>query len=386
MATIDVVGERGVAAGIERLERGVFLILRKTLRDQLPHRLEIGHDQAGETPFPAQDFGQQTAVGGVGNAGDIVEAGHGGQRAGRESRLERRQVDLAQGDFGKFDGVVFHPAFDAAIAGEMFGTGEQGIFRTQILALEAANPRGGDPRAEPGVLAGAFHHPAPALVAGDVHHGRESPVQAKRAGFFGRSSGGAAAQFGIETRRLGERDGKGRLQPVDHVGGEDQRDAQARLLDRASLQFAIEGKVEPVEIARRQAAPRVGERFFARRLMRALRIDGGRRGRASEDRKLGGLLLQGHAAQQNSRYEGRGRAGARKRERAPPSPKPPSRPRRRAGTMVALRRNVSAEESNSCRRRSRKPSRLVGAVYEQIARWERCVGAVPQSGRRHWRT
>ena len=85
---------------------------------------------------------------------------------------------------------------------------------------------------------------------------------------------------------------------MDHVGGEDQRNAKARFLDGDPLQLPVEGDLEPVEIARRPALAHIVLRGVPRDPGAAERIDLGIVLGTPEHRKLAGLLLEGHPPQQ----------------------------------------------------------------------------------------
>ena len=108
----------------------------------------------------------------------------------------------------------------------MLGGGKHRVDRLQILALEPAHPRRGHQLAQQHILARAFHAASPALVAGDVDHRREVPVDARRRGLVSGHPGGALGKVRIEARSLAHRHRKDRAMAVDDVGAEDQRDLE----------------------------------------------------------------------------------------------------------------------------------------------------------------
>ena len=95
------------------------------------------------------------------------------------------------------------------------------------LALESLHPRRGEQVAEQHILARPFHRPPPALVARDVDHREEGPVDPRRRGFVRRHPRGAHRQIGIEAGGFGDRHRKDGAMAMDHVGSEDQRDLEA---------------------------------------------------------------------------------------------------------------------------------------------------------------
>ena len=115
-------------------------------------------------------------------------------------------------------------------------------------ALEAADLGLGEAGADVGVLAGALGDAAPARVAGDVEHRREGEVEAGGGGLFGGEAGGLLPERRVEGAGLGERDREDGAEAVDDVEAEEERDAEAGLLDGEAL-----------GVADRLAAPEVEE-------------------------------------------------------------------------------------------------------------------------------
>ena len=61
----------------------------------------------------------------------------------------------------------------------MLDAGEHVLVRFEVAALEALHASSGEQAAEQRVLAATFDAAAPALVASDVDHRREGPVDAR---------------------------------------------------------------------------------------------------------------------------------------------------------------------------------------------------------------
>ena len=78
----------------------------------------------------------------------------------------------------------------------MLNAGDHVIDRSQIVTLEAANPRRREQAPQQDVLARAFDPAAPTLVARDVDHRREGPVDARPRGLEGRNGAVRRARSG----------------------------------------------------------------------------------------------------------------------------------------------------------------------------------------------
>ncbi|MCW0416700.1 hypothetical protein NB689_002454 [Xanthomonas sacchari] len=288
-----------VHAGQERQPRRVARIAGVAVRDQFQVAGVVGDDQAAVVPLAAQHLAQQPGVGGGGHAGQLVEGGHGGHRAGAEGGLERREIHLAQGALGDVDGVVVQAGLGRAVGGEVLGAGGQRIGMVDAIALEAAHAGLGETPAQQHVLAAAFHAAAPARIAGDVDHRREGPVDPDRAGFQCGGTRGALRQLRLEAGGFAQRHREHGGEAVDYIGGEQHRDLQPAL-QRGLLQLLVPAHVGAVEDA--------GQASGARRGQLALgggahvdRIGGGRRIgllRRTEQGQLPGLLFRRHPRDQ----------------------------------------------------------------------------------------
>ena len=111
----------------------------------------------------------------------------------------------------------------------MLDAGEHRIVRGEIVTLQSAHARGSEQLAEQHLLTCALDHPPPALIAGNVDHREEGPVDARPGGLERRDAAGAGGQFGLEARRLGEGNREDRSIAVDHVRAEHQRYLQPRV-------------------------------------------------------------------------------------------------------------------------------------------------------------
>ncbi len=224
-------------------------VLGIAVRDHFLVAGVVGDDEALETPLAAQQVGHQPVVAGRRNPRDLVERGHRRQGAGVERRLVRRQIDFAQRALRHVDRVVVEARLGGAIGREMLDAGEQMLVRLEVVALEAAHPRRGEQLAEQRVLAAAFDAASPALVAGDVDHRREVPVDAGAGRFERRGLRRSAGKLGLEARDFGQRHREDRAVAVNDVGGEDQRDLQPRFLDRRGLHDPRHARAIAVEHA-----------------------------------------------------------------------------------------------------------------------------------------
>lgn len=136
----------------------------------------------------------------------------------------------------------------------MLRRGQQRIVGGQVAALEPAHPRSGKGGAQQHVFAGTFGATAPTLVAGDVHGRCVSPVQAGGGGLDRGGARGALGQLGLEAGGLAQRNREHRAHAVDHVGGQNHRDAQAAFFHGDFLDLhaqcganAIEQRADPTQ-------------------------------------------------------------------------------------------------------------------------------------------
>src|SRR3982751_1501774 len=143
-------------------------------------------------------------VAGGRNAIDLVERGHGGERARIEAGLVRLQIYIAQPLLRYVDRVVIEAGFRSPVSGKMLDAGEHALGRFEVLTLEPLHAGSGEQPAKQHVLATTFNTAAPALIARDVHHWREGPVDTGARGLECRSFGGASRKIRLEAPNLGE--------------------------------------------------------------------------------------------------------------------------------------------------------------------------------------
>jgi len=217
----------------------------------------------------------------------------------------------------------------------MLGGRDEARGAGEVRALRAADLGLGEARADHRILAGPLGDAAPAGIAGQVEHRREGEVEARGRGLVGGVGGGRLPQRGIEGAGLGERDGEDGAEAVDHVEGEEERHAEARLLDRRALR-----------LAHGVAAPEVEDAAEPARAHVRGHVD--RHGRAghgvvgAEDGQLADLLLERHPPDEIGRLRRRRprRERGRRRQRRgagdqPERPAAGGRLSRRTGQRIA---------------------------------------------------
>mmetsp|Transcript_77448 Transcript_77448/g.121941 ORF Transcript_77448/g.121941 Transcript_77448/m.121941 type:complete len:359 (-) Transcript_77448:2-1078(-) len=236
-----------VHASGERQARRVPSVRREAVVDQLLVRGVVRDHEAFEPPLFAKDISHKPPVPRGRHAGDVVEGAHERQRARLQRGLEGRQVDVTQCGVRELHEVVLHACGDSAIGGKMFGSGQQAILSCQFLTLEALHARHGKLLTQKDILPGAFSHPTPSLVSGNVHHGSEGPVDPGAGGLQRRGAGRALRQEGLPAAGFGQGNGEDRPHAVDHVASIDQRYTQACFLQCNSLGFSTLLDPNPVE-------------------------------------------------------------------------------------------------------------------------------------------
>ena len=170
----------------------------------------------------------------VGGAERVHDGGGSGLHAG----LKRRQNPVVQRVRAVVGGVVVLAGHRESVARKVLQAGSQGRGVVQVVALKSAYAGFGDPGAEVGIFAGAFHHAAPAWIAADVDHGRKGPVNAVGGGLKGCGARGILNGSKVPTRSFGERNRRKRLVSVDYIQTKQKRNPQAGLFDRHFLQGA----------------------------------------------------------------------------------------------------------------------------------------------------
>ncbi|WSG36433.1 hypothetical protein OHA72_34135 [Dactylosporangium sp. NBC_01737] len=185
-----------------------------------------------------------------------------------------------------------------AVPGEMLGTGDDAVIRS----LETAHLGGGDRGTQDRVLTRALDDAAPPGIAGDVHHRRERPVDADRAGLPRGDRLPALDRLDVPRRRHRDRHREDRAQPVDDVEPEQHGDPGPVALHGEPLQAVDLGGVGHEQQRPRLAAPE--RRLHRPRLLphvqaeRRVRLRARRQLEVEVLGQLTRLLLRRHAAQQ----------------------------------------------------------------------------------------
>ena len=142
--------------------------------DRVAHGAPVGDDRAGETPFLAQDFGQQPRVLGRIDAVDLVVCAHHRGRLGLgDDPLEGGQVDLAQSPLVDV-GADPHPLGLLVVRGEVLDR------RPDALVLLALDVRRAEHARQQRILGVVLEVPPAQRRALDVHSGAEHDVHAER--------------------------------------------------------------------------------------------------------------------------------------------------------------------------------------------------------------
>ncbi len=174
------------------------------------------------------------------------------------------------------------------------------LVRVEVGALKAMDPRGRKQAAEQWVFTAPLDSAAPALVASDVDHWREGPVDSGPGRFESSSLGRSPGKVGFEARDFRERNGEDRSMPVDDVRREHHRDLQAGLLDGSALHDPRHARAIAVEDAGQLSLTRLVH-LLLEIAPGAGRVETERRSASPggrHDLQLTCLLLQVHAPDQ----------------------------------------------------------------------------------------
>ena len=271
-----------VHAGVDRLHGSILRVGGESVRDHLAGRVPVRYDHSVESPLVAEHLFEQEAVARRGNAVVVVERGHQGHGAVADGLFEGRQVDVAQLPFGQVGRIVVPAALAGSVAHEVLGACGDGGRVVRTFALISSYHGGSHGRGQTGILACRFGDAAPARVARDVEHRREGPADAGGRSLDGCDAGPLFDQCGVERCGLSERNGKDGAESVDHVAGDQKRNAQTTLFDGGPLQGVDVGGIDDVE----QGADLPVADLFAELFGRS--VDG-------ELVRLPDFLLDGHA-------------------------------------------------------------------------------------------
>ncbi len=193
--------------------------------------------------------------------------------------------------------------------GEVLQGGDDAVLVLECgVALEAADGRHAHAGYQEGIFAVGLFDAAPARLAGDIHHRRERLMRAAHAGFLRGHGEKPLNQFGIEGGAepdgLREAGGVERGMAVEALFVEDDRDAEAGVLDEKLLDGVgqlgggagiqtLAGLAGPADLAESAA---IFERLFGlRKVERSVGIDQGVGLFAPDAHHLRGLLFQGHS-------------------------------------------------------------------------------------------
>src|SRR5215831_14599126 len=141
-------------------------------------------------------------------------------------------MNLVQGALGEIDGGVLAPGAYRAVGTQVLRRRREAGGGTQGASLEATRLGGGKLCCHPGVLARTLDHSSPAWIARDVHHGRECQTDAIGSSFRRRHARCALPGCGVEQAGFCQWYRENRAVTVDDIETHEQRDAEARLLDR----------------------------------------------------------------------------------------------------------------------------------------------------------
>ena len=283
-------GHHHVVAGRGGLNGCVLNVLGgELLGHQALAVVPVGDDEAVEAHFFAEDGLHSFGVGGEGVAVDGAVGRHEGGAACVHRAMEGRHEDLLHLAVGHLGVHRVAGAHGLAVADVVLCAGENGVRRIQAFTLVALDDAVGHFAGQVGVLAEGLVDAAPAGIAAQAAHGGEGPVQAvggylasRHAAHFlrhGRVPGAGCGQLGGE-------DGRVLIEAVavDGVDAENNRDAQAALMQGGLLHLAGVVAQHVQEGARAQLRPAQG--FLA-----------AHHG-VGHLHHLSGLFLQGHLRQQ----------------------------------------------------------------------------------------
>ncbi len=235
-------GDHGhVDAGLDRHQRGFLLIRRDAVDgDEFVDVGPVGDGDALEAQFAPEEVDEDRGVRVDGQPVDLPGVDHDGRRPGVEDGAEGGQVGLEEFTPGHVDRGAVAPRLGDRVSEEVLGGRGDGVVGREGVSLQALDDGGRHDGGEEGILPEGLEDAGPSGLSGEVRDGGEGPVGRLGAGLLGGDLAREAGEFGVEGRAEVEVVGQdGALEQVvgavDGVVGEDDGDAQARVVDRELL-------------------------------------------------------------------------------------------------------------------------------------------------------
>ena len=119
-------------------------------------------------------------IAGGGHAVDVVERCHRRANTRIDAGLVWREIIIVHFVGAHVYGVVIATGFGGTIQTEMFHTGQDVVWLIERILngpLVAFYHRRTHCRTQKWIFSGAFAHPSPARIPGDIDHRREGPVE-----------------------------------------------------------------------------------------------------------------------------------------------------------------------------------------------------------------
>ena len=301
----DAVGQLAIHPGAQRGARRRFQVgLDMVDGVEFGNRAIVAHHRAVEMPFAAQNVAQQPYILMARYPVYLIIAGHDGGDAGAlHHRAEGREEILAQFALADRRGRDILAALRLAMPGHVLERRHHLVGADlPALALQAQHRRDAHFAAQIGILAERLLDPAPARIAGDVHHRRQRQMHAPRPHLAGDHRLHLAHQRAVETAGHADRHREhgrvGRHIAVQRLLVKQHRNAEPRLLHRPCLHRFDEGdrvpgrapaRADPARLRRSigRAAPIRRPRNLAETLRIGRARLRGREGQVVHDLRLG---------------------------------------------------------------------------------------------------
>ena len=233
----------------------------------VPHAIdaiEVADYKAAESPFVAEQVGEQRTAARRRYAIERIIRGHHGKGSRIDGLLERRKEILFQVARTSDGRSTVLSALGRTVANEVLQRGQGAVGLGEVAATQSANHCGSQRACQHGILAKGFLHPTPSRFAGEVDDGSVADMSALQANLFGYHFSGTLYQLWRPSSRHSEACREDRCADghvaVRRLFGQKQGNAQACILHHISLQgvaaHCCQLRVEAV--AQRLLRPGVG--------------------------------------------------------------------------------------------------------------------------------
>ena len=222
-------------------------VSRETVSDHLTCRVPVSHDHSVPSPLIAEDVLEKPFITCRRYSVDLVEGCHESRSTCFCSRLECREISVAEHTLCNHCGIIVTSAFSRTIAYEMLDAGSECCRVAEVITLITTYHCKSHLHIKIWILTRALSHAAPTRITGNVKHRRECPSHTACGSLDRCHASASLYDIRIECRCKSERNREHGVESVDDVTSHQHRDSKAALLHCCLLHGINLGRVDTVE-------------------------------------------------------------------------------------------------------------------------------------------